>query len=288
MPTIDVLDSTIHYEDTGSGTPIVFLHGNPTSSHIWRNVLPRIGEPGRCLAPDMIGMGKSGKPDIAYTFDDQSRYVEAWFEAVGIDEAILVGIDWGGPILFDWATRHPGRTRAIAFMETLVRPMSWSEFPEVARDRFQGYRTRGVGETAVLEQNAFIQAALKATVMTPLAEEDRDAYLAPYPTPESRRPMLAWPRAWPLDGEPADVTARFDAFGAWLRESDDVPKLLLTFDTSQTLVMPPGSPLVEWCRANVSSLEIEGCGAAAHMAPEDRPEEIAAAIHGWLDRHELR
>jgi len=286
MPTIDVLDSTMYYEETGSGTPIVFLHGNPTSSYLWRKVLPGIAD-GRILAPDMIGMGKSGKPEIPYSFDDHARYVDAWFDALGIENPILVGIDWGGSILFDWAARHPGRTRGLVFMETLVRPMSWSEFPEVARERFQNYRAPGTGERAVLEQNAFIQAALRATVLTPLVEEDRAAYLAPYPTPESRRPMLAWPRQWPLDGEPADVTRRFEAFGEWFAESKDVPKLLLTFDTSPTLVMRPDSALLTWCRENITSLEVEGCGPAGHMAPEDRPDEIAAAINGFVARHGL-
>ena len=135
MADIAVLDSTIHYEEVGAGTPFVFLHGNPTSSYAWRNVLPAFGAPGRLLAPDLIGMGQSGKPDIDYSFDDHSRYLDAWFDAVGVDSVVLVGHDWGGALAFDWATRHRDRVRGIAFMETIVRPFTWDDFPGSARPR---------------------------------------------------------------------------------------------------------------------------------------------------------
>jgi haloalkane dehalogenase len=284
--TVNVLDSTMFYEDVGSGTPIVFLHGNPSSSYLWRNVLPRIGSPGRSLAPDLIGMGRSGKPDLQYRYDDHARYLDAWFDALGLDNVVLVGIDWGGSLAFDWATRHPGRTRGVAFMETIVRPMSWSDFPATAKARFTAFRTPGVGEKMVLDENAFIEGALKATILTPLSDEDRSMYLKPYPTPDSRRPMLEWARAMPLDREPADVVRRIEAYDEWLAKSDDVPKLLLTFDGSPTLMI--GSEMTAWCKANIASLEIEHCGAAAHLAPEDRPEAIAAAIVAWADRYGLR
>src|ERR1700709_52698 len=139
MPTLDVLDSTIHYE--GSDGPFVYLHGNPTSSHAWRHVLPRTGG----LAPDLIGMGRSGKPDIAYSFAEHARYLDAWFDALGLDDVVLVGHDWGGALAFDWAARHPERVRGIAFFETIVKPMSWQEFPEAAHALFRAIRTKGVG-----------------------------------------------------------------------------------------------------------------------------------------------
>lgn len=129
MPTIDVLDSTMYYEEIGTGTPFVFLHGNPTSSHLWRNVLPGVQGPVRRLAVDLIGMGRSGKPDIAYSFADHARYLDAWFDALGLDRVVLVGQDWGGALAFDYAARHPERVRGIAFLEAIVRPMSWEEFP---------------------------------------------------------------------------------------------------------------------------------------------------------------
>jgi len=188
--------------------------------------MPRIGEPGRCLAPDLIGMGRSGKPDVAYRFADHDEYLDAWFDALALDGVVLVGIDWGGALAFDWATRHPGRTRGVAFMETIVRPMSWAEYPAAARPRFEAFRTPGVGERMVLDENVFIEQALRMTVLGGLSEEDHKAYSTPYPTRDSRRPLLEWPRAMPLDGEPADVVNRIEAYEKWLANSEDVPKLL--------------------------------------------------------------
>ncbi|WP_219417793.1 haloalkane dehalogenase [Pseudonocardia nigra] len=286
MPAIDVLDSTMYYEETGSGTPLVFLHGNPSSSYLWRHVLPRMGEPGRCLAPDLIGMGRSGKPEIPYGFADHARYLDAWFDELGLDDVVLIGHDWGGALAFDQATRHPGRVRGIAFLETILRPMTWEEFPAGARSRFEAFRTPGVGETLVLDRNVFIEQALSQTVLTGLSDEDLEAYRRPYPTRDSRRPLLEWPRAMPLDGEPADVVARIADYDDWLGDSHDVPKLLLTFDSSPTLMI--GEEMTAWCAANIAGLEIEHCGPAGHMAPEDQPEAIARAITDWTARHRLR
>lgn len=288
MPVIDVLDSTMYYEELGApdGVPFVFLHGNPTSSHLWRGVLPRIGAGVRALAPDLIGMGRSGKPGGAYRFGDHARYLDAWFDALGIDEAVLVGQDWGGALAFDRAARHPGRVRGLAFMETILRPMGWADFPPAARPRFEALRTPGVGEEMVLDRNLFIEDGLARTILTgPLAETDRAVYAAPYSTPESRLPMLQWARSMPLDGEPADVTARVEAYGGFLADSPEVPKLLLVFDGSPTLMIGPRE--VAWCERNVSALEGEYCGTAAHLCPEDRPEEIAAAVTAWAARHGL-
>jgi haloalkane dehalogenase len=230
MPTIEVLDSNMFYEEEGTGTPFVFLHGNPTSSYLWRQVLPGIGEPARCLAPDLIGMGRSGKPDLPYRFADHARYLDGWFDALALDGVVLVGIDWGGSLAFDWAARQPGRTRAVAFMETIVRPMRWAEFVGDARPRLEALRAPGIGEVKVLDENFFIEKALRATVLSGLSEEDLDVYRSPYPTRDSRRPLLEWPRSWPVDGEPVDVARRMEAYDEWLADSQDVPKLLLTFD----------------------------------------------------------
>lgn len=283
MPSLDVLDSTIFYQDTGTGTPFVFLHGNPTSSHLWRKVSPAITTPGRHLAPDLIGMGRSGKPDIAYTFDDHSRYLDAWFDALALDDVILVGHDWGGALGFDWAARHPERVRGITFMETIVRPMTWEDFPG-ARARYEALRSPGIGETKVLDENFFIEQALKVTVLNALSEEDHAVYAEPYPTRESRRPLLAWPRSMPIGGEPADVIRRIEAYDHWLAESFCIPKLLLTFEgPAETLLI--GEAMTTWCRENMANLEIRNCGPARHNAPEDQPEAIAAQISGWADRH---
>jgi haloalkane dehalogenase len=285
MPVIDVLGSTMSYREAGVGTPMVFLHGNPTSSYLWRKVMPLVG-PGRLLAPDLIGMGASGKPPVDYTFADHARYLDAWFDAVGIDQAVLVGHDWGGALALDWAARHPGRARGVAFFETIVRPMDWEDFPPSARPVFESLRTPGAGEAAVLEQNVFIEQALPAGVSSGLTAEDLDAYRKPYPTPESRRPLLAWPRAMPLGGEPADVVARVEAYDRWLAASTDVPKLLLTFNPGPGMMI--GAEMATWCRGNIAALDVVACGPAGHHAPEDQPATIAAAIIAWADRHNLR
>ncbi|MFI6679401.1 haloalkane dehalogenase [Kribbella sp. NPDC050470] len=285
MPVIDVLDSTIHYEDTGSGSPIVFLHGNPASSRIWRNVIPYVGA-GRLLAPDLIGMGQSGKPEVSYAFADHARYLDAWFDALGLDRVILVGHDWGGALAFDWAARHPERVLGIAFFESIVKPMAWEDLTPQARERSERIRTPGIGEDLILEQNLFVRQAFTAGVLHPVGDDDLASYLAPYPTPESRRPILAWARQLPLGGDPAELVARIAAYDGWLATSADVPKLLLTFEGSPTLLIGPA--MAEWCASNIAALETAHCGEAGHHAQEDRPKEIGTEIASWIDRHALR
>jgi len=284
MPVTRVLDSTIHYVDHGVGVPVVLLHGNPTSSHLWRNVIPRLGPGVRALAPDLIGMGGSGKPAIEYRFGEHAAYLDAWFDALGLARVVLVGHDWGGALAFDWAARHPDRVFGVAFMETIVRPMSWADLPESARPVFQAFRQRGPGEAAVLEQNVFIEQALPRNIVR-LDEADLAVYRAPYPTPESRRPLLAWPRSMPIDGEPRDVADRVGAYDRWLHASAGVPKLMITFHSGPGLM---GPAVADWCVENIAALEVADGGVAGHHAPEDQPEHIAAAIAGWLDRHALR
>ena len=285
MPVINALGSTMSYQEVGAGAPVVFLHGNPTSSHLWRKVLPLVG-PGRLLAPDLIGMGDSGKPAIEYTLADHARYLDAWFDALGLDRVVLVGHDWGGVLAFDWAARHPGRVAGVAFLETIVRPLAWAQFPESAQPFFRSLRTPGTGEAMVLEQNVFIEQALSAGVRAGLAAEDLATYRKPYPTPGSRRPLLAWARSMPLDGEPAEVAASVEAYDRWLAASPDAPKLLLTFDPGPGIMIGP--ELADWCRGHIAALEVTACGPAGHHAPEDQPAAIAAAIAAWADEHGLR
>ncbi|MFD5729420.1 MULTISPECIES: haloalkane dehalogenase [unclassified Streptomyces] len=287
MPTVPVLGTTVHYRESGDpdGLPFVFLHGNPTSSHLWRNVLPGVAAPGRrLLAPDLIGMGESGKPRLAYSFEDHARHLDAWFDALGLDGAVLIGHDWGGALAFDRAARLPGSVRALAFMETIVKPLYGDEFPPAGRELFTLLRTPGVGERMILEQDAFIEG-LPATLATPLDPADLDVYRRPFPTPESRRPILAWTRMMPLDGEPADVVARIERYDAWLAASPEVPKLLAAFEPGPGAMTDAAT--VAWCEANIAGLEVSRHGPAGHHAPEDRPEELAAAISGWADRHGL-
>ncbi|NUR88718.1 MAG: haloalkane dehalogenase [Nonomuraea sp.] len=275
-----VLDSTIAYRETGEGRPIVFLHGNPTSSHLWRNVIPAVGE-GRRLAPDLIGMGESGKPAIDYTFADHARYLDAWFDALELDDVLLVGHDWGGALAFDWAARHPARVRGIAVNETIVKPMTWEEFPEGGRELFRAIKTPGIGERMILDEHAFVLQGLPGSVATPLGQGDLDVYAKPYPTPESRLPLLRWARSMPLGGEPADVVARVEAYDRWLAASPDVPKLLIAFASGPGTMLH--EHLIDWCAATMAGLDVRRYAeVAGHHAPEDHPHLIAEAITTWM------
>ena len=284
VATATVIDSPMSYIDTGAGTPIVFLHGNPSSSHMWRNVLPHMPA-GRLLAPDLIGMGDSGKPDIGYSFADHARYLDAWFDTVGLDRVVLIGHDWGGALACDWAARHPDRVLGLAFFESIIKPMEWADLSPQARTRSESIRTPGLGEDMVLDQDLFIRQAFTGGVLEPVGDTDLQTYLAPYPTPGSRRPVLAWARQMPLGGEPAELVARIEAYDRWLASSTGTPKLLLTFDGSPTLLIDEA--MTGWCENHIARLEVVACGPAGHHAAEDRPDEIGTAIAEWLRRHGL-
>ncbi|WP_223645297.1 haloalkane dehalogenase [Corallococcus sp. EGB] len=275
-----VQDSFISYCEAGTGSPIVLLHGNPTSSHVWRNVIPRLADRGRCIAPDLIGMGSSGKPDISYRFADHAKYLDAWFAALDLRDVVLVGYDWGGVLALDWARRHPDRVRGVVVFETFLRPMAWSDWSAEGEKLFRALRTPGVGEQLVLEQNAFLARSFANGVLRGLAEEDRAVYQAPYPDAASRRPVLQWPREIPIEGQPADVVEVVESYDAWLARPSATPVLLLTF--GDTGLNAPH--IIEWARGNLPAVEIVPLGRAGHHAPEDAPEDIAHAIRSWLDR----
>jgi haloalkane dehalogenase len=225
-------------------------------------------------------MGRSGKPDIEYRFADHARYLDAWFDALGLDHVTLVGHDWGGALGFHWASRHPDRVRAIAFMETVVRPTSWSEFPEAAREIFEGFRTPGTGEQLILDQNLFVEAVLPASMFHRLTADELDAYRSPYRDPKDRVPTLVWPRELPIDGQPADVAATVEAYDKWLVSSADVPKLLLTFDPGAIM----SEPVVAWCKEHIAALEIVPAGRGIHFVQEDEPDTIARIVGEWRRR----
>ena len=273
---VRVLDSTIHYVEAGQGDPIVFLHGNPTSSYLWRNVIPPLAGEGRCLAPDLIGMGKSGKPDVAYRFVDHARYLGAWFDTLDLRRVTLVIHDWGSALGIDWARRHPDRVAAIAMMEAILEPIGWNQFPEAFIPLFEAFRTEGVGEKLVLEENQFIERVLPGAILRKLAAEEMDAYRAPFPDPASRKPVLAWPRQLPIAGEPKDIVAIIEEGTRWLGEHP-VPKLLLTFE--------PGVLITErsarWCRDRLRNLETKKIGPGLHYVQEDHPQAIAEAVKDW-------
>ena len=274
-----VLDSDIAYVDTGAGDPIVFLHGNPTSSTLWRNVIPHVEGVARCLAPDLVGMGDSGKAtNGSYRFVDHARYLEAWFEAMGLTRnVILVGHDWGSALAFHWAHRNPERVRGIVYMEGIVRPLTWEEWPEPARAIFKAMRSPA-GDEVVLQKNVFVERILPASVLRKLTPEEMDAYRRPFREPgERRRPMLTWPREIPLDGEPADVVAIVDAYAGWLAGTA-VPKLFINADPGSILVGPPR----EFCRTWLNQQEVTVRG--SHFIQEDSPAEIGRAIAAFVSR----
>ena len=280
MPEIAVLDSTMYYEDVGAGDPIVFLHGNPTSSFLWRNVIPGLAAEGRCLAPDLIGMGQSGKPEVDYRFFDHARYLDAWFDALDLQRVTLVGHDWGAALGFHWASRYPSRVVAIAFMEAILKPITWDEFHEVARPFFQGFRTPGTGERLILEENQFVEIILPGGMLRRLEPDELDTYRAPFKEPGDRLPTLVWPRELPIDGEPGDVVAAVETFHGWLASSTDVPKLLLTFEPG---VMIP-EPIARWCRDHIAALETVNGGKGLHYVQEDEPDTITRLVAAWRRR----
>jgi haloalkane dehalogenase len=287
MPQTPVLDSYLHHEEYGRPGPrpaYVLLHGNPGSSRTWRHIAPVLAAGGRVLAPDLIGMGRSGKPDLGYSFADHARYLDAWFDAQGLDRVVLVCHDWGGALGFDWASRHPERVAGVAFFEAVVRPLEGDELTPRARERTRLLRSPEGDAMIGGEDNLLVRTAYTNAVLTPLGEDDLAGFLAPYPTPESRRPLLAWARQIPVDGEPAELVPRLEAYQKWLGASAEVPKLLLTFTGSPTLSTPA---LIRWCGAHIAGLATVPCGEAGHHAAEDRPAEIAAAVVRWAAEHGL-
>lgn len=275
-------DGNVHmaYVEVGEGDPIVFLHGNPTSSYLWRNVIPHVEGVGRCLAPDLVGMGDSGAaPDGSYRFVDHARYLDAWFEALGLTNVTLVVHDWGSALGFYWAYRHPERVRGIAYMEAVVRPLTWEEWRDESRQIFQDLRSEA-GEEMVLEKNLFIEGILPSAVLRDLTEEEMNVYRRPYLEPgESRRPTLTWPRELPINGEPEDVVSIVDDYSKWLAQSD-VPKLFVNAEPGAILT---GSQR-EFCRTWPNQEEVTVRG--AHFVQEDSPHEIGEAVATFVRRTE--
>jgi len=277
--TATVKGRTMAWVEVGEGAPIVFLHGNPTSSYLWRNVIPHLEDQGRCIAPDLIGMGDSEKlPDSGpdrYTFVEHRAHLDALLQALGVERDVTFVIhDWGSALGFDWANRHRDAVRGIAYMEAIVRPMTWAQWPEPARKLFQGFRSPA-GESMVLEKNVFVENVLPGSVLRGLGEAEMAVYRRPFAEPgEGRRPTLTWPRQIPIEGEPADVVEIVESYGKWLASSD-VPKLFVNAE--------PGAILIgeqrEFCRAWPSQQEVTVKG--SHFVQEDSPDEIGRAVAEW-------
>ena len=266
----------IAYVDTGKGDPIVFLHGNPTSSYLWRNIIPHAASLGRCLAPDLMGMGESGgSPDGSYRFSDHSTLLDQWFEDMDLTSNVtLVVHDWGSALGFHWAKRHPERVKGIIYMEAIVRPVTWEEWPDAARQVFQGFRSPA-GEDMVLEKNIFVERVLPGSIFRALSAAEMEIYRKPYQeVGESRRPTLTWPREIPIDGEPAYMVQLVGEYAEWLSNSQ-IPKLFVNAEPGAILT----GPQREFCRTWPNQREVTVKG--IHFIQEDSPHEIGRAIADW-------
>lgn len=276
----DVDGVSMAYIEVGEGDPIVFLHGNPTSSYLWRFVMPEVEGKGRLIAPDLVGMGDSAKlpgsgPD-RYTFVEHRRYLDGLLEQLGVaDNVVLVVHDWGSALGFDWANRHRDAVKGIVYMEALVMPVTWDGWPKAAADIFKAFRSPA-GEELVLEQNVFVEQVLPTSIIRKLDDAEMGEYRRPFANPgEDRRPTLSWPRQIPIDGEPADVVAIADDYAKWLSTSD-IPKLFVNANPGAIL----RGPQLDFCRSWPNQTEIEVAG--IHFVQEDSGPEIGRAIVEWL------
>ena len=279
---VDILGKRMAYVELGAGDPIVFQHGNPTSSYLWRNVIPHVQHLGRCIALDLIGMGDSYKLDASgpdrYTFVEHRRFFDAALAALGVARNVTFVIhDWGSALGFDWANRHRTGVKGICYMEAIVQPLTWAEWPEAARAVFQGFRSPA-GEDMVLQKNVFVERVLPGSILRKLTDAEMGVYRRPFAEPgEGRRPTLTWPRQIPIDGQPADVVEIVQRYADWLAGAD-VPKLFVNAD--------PGAILIgaqrDFCRRWPNQLEVTVRG--NHFLQEDSPDDIGRAIADWLAR----
>lgn len=277
-----ILGRKMCYVEEGTGDPIVFLHGNPTSSYLWRNVIPHVAHLGRCIAPDLIGMGDSDKlpasGPASYRFVEHRQYLDALLAHLGVvRNAVFVIHDWGSALGFDWANRHRDAVQGLAYMEGLVRPITWDEWPEASRRAFRAFRSPA-GEDMVLGKNLFIERVLPGSILRSLTEEEMNVYRRPYLNPgEDRRPTLTWPRQIPIEDEPADVVEIATSYAAWL-ETSAVPKLFINAE--------PGAILTgtqrEFCRTWPNQAEVTVAG--SHFVQEDSPVDIGTAVASFVQR----
>jgi haloalkane dehalogenase len=276
---IEINGKRMAYVESGTGDPIIFQHGNPTSSYLWRNVIPHVADQGRCIAVDLIGMGDSEKLDHSgpgsYRYVEHRDYLFAAWEALGVTDRVTFVIhDWGSALGFDWACQHPDAVLGIAYMEAIVQPITWDNWPEQARAVFQGFRS-DAGESMVLEKNIFVERVLPASIMRELSEEEMAVYRRPYlQAGEDRRPTLTWPRQIPIEGEPSDVHEIADGYSKWLAEAG-LPKLFVNADPGSILV----GPQREFCRSFRNQAVVTVAG--LHFIQEDSPDEIGKAIADW-------
>ncbi|MDP6666460.1 MAG: haloalkane dehalogenase [Dehalococcoidia bacterium] len=275
---VEVLGSKMHYVDVGEGDPILFIHGNPASSYLWRNIIPHVEGQARCIAVDLIGMGESDHPDIPYRYDDQYRYLCAFIEALGIGSNLTLVIhDWGSGLGFRWAHEHAGDTRAIAFMEAMVRTMSYADLPGSLRVGMRLMRTSFFNWLMIGVANVFLRKLLQDLTYARLSPEALTHYHSAYPTIASRKAVRQWPKEVPFDGKPADNHNVVTVYLEWLTRVD-IPKLLFHGDDGVAIKAPE----VVWCRENLSNLSVVDLGPGKHFLQETHPEKIGQELSAWF------
>jgi len=272
----NIKGSKMHYIDVGKGDPILFLHGNPTSSYLWRNIIPYLQTKGRCIAPDLIGMGKSDKPDIAYTFEDHYDYLKKFIEALNLKNITLVIHDWGSGLGFHYANTHRDNIKGIAFMEAVYKPMDWNDMPKKLRIPFKMMRTPFVGWLMISVANIFLKKMLPDLMVRKLSKEEFEYYKKPYATISSRKPVRVWPMEIPLGGKPRRVHEKVAAYSEWLTQSD-IPKLCF--------YAQPGAAIkesdVEFIKNNFPNIKMVDIGKGIHFLQEDNPHKIGSEIANW-------
>ncbi len=273
---IEVNGSKIHYVDEGSGDPILFLHGNPTSSYLWRNIIPYMTELGRCIAPDLIGMGKSDKPQIPYRFSDHYKYVKGFIEKLELKNITLVIHDWGSGLGFHYAMENEDNVKGLAFMEALLKPSSWSDFPKDFKIGFKLMRTPVLGWFMISVMNVFVKQILPQATVRDFTAEEMSVYLEPYKTIGSRIPVRVWPTEIPIDGTPSDMHELISDYNLKLQNSD-LPKLLFYADPGGIIT----SKVVDWCKSNLKNLRTVDIGPGIHYIQEDNPHKIGEELSAW-------
>jgi len=273
---VEVEGSRMHYVEQGTGDPILFLHGNPTSSYLWRNVIPHVSSQGRCIAPDLIGFGKSDKPRIGYRFFDHVRYVEGFISELGLQNITLVIHDWGSALGFHYAMRHEDNVKGIAFMEAILVPSRWEDFPKEYRTGFRLFRTPGIGWVMIVPMNVFIKKLLPDAIARDLTDEEKAHYEEPFGTWRSRKPVRVWPTEIPIEGKPADVTEAVETYDSKLRESE-LPKLLFSASPGGII----DAERVEWAKSSYKNLKVVDIGRGIHYLQEDNPQLIGREIAAW-------
>ncbi len=274
---VEVHGSKMHYVDEGSGDPILFLHGNPTSSYLWRNIIPHLTSLGRCIAPDLIGMGKSDKPDLEYRFFDHVKYVEGFIEKLGLKNITLVIHDWGSALGFHYAMRHEDNIKGIAFMEAILMPVpSWDAFPPEFQEVFKAFRTPEVGWDMLVNNNMFVEQILPGAVVRKLTEAEMNHYREPYQEPDSRKPLWRWPNELPIEGEPADVVEAVETYNRWLQQTD--LRKLLFYGNPGALIT---APVLELCKQTLKNLRTVDIGQGIHFLQEDNPHLIGSELASW-------